>query len=475
MSTFHEYSDYDAVELAALIRSGEVSASEVIEAAISRAEVFQRLCNGFVTTDFEAAHEIATAPGQGPFAGVPFAVKDLWLQWAGAPHSAGTRFTRQMRHSSDSPLADAFRKSGLISLGKTTTPEFGITGTTEPALTGPTRNPWNPRYISGGSSGGSAAAVAAGVIPVAHASDGAGSIRIPAACCGLVGLMPSRGRVIRSTAALDVPFSFSRNFIVSRSVRDAAAMLEAVADTSSYAPPRPSGSWQSAAELPPGPLRIAVSTATPSGRPVHPEIQAAFEGTISLLDELGHFVEVRPLEADWRRFYRAFGTIGSSQLAEDVRTLGETLNRDPTTDEFEPLTWRNVSAGRKKSGMEVIAALREMQAFTRSVESFFGSIDVFMTPVLGLPVPEIGWLDPVTVEPREHDKRSAQAFPFTPPFNATGQPAISLPLAHDSRGLPIGMQFVGRYGAELTLLQLAKQLEVANGWLDRRPNMAWQP
>jgi len=475
MSTFHEYPDYDAVGLAALIRSGEVSASEVIEAAIARAEVFQKVCNGFVSTDFESARQAAAAPGQGPFAGVPFAVKDLWLEWSGAPHRAGTRFTRDMRHAADSPLATAFRNSGLISLGKTTTPEFGITGTTEPALTGPTRNPWNPRHISGGSSGGSAAAVAAGVIPVAHASDGAGSIRIPAACCGLVGLMPSRGRVMRTNSALDVPFSFSRNFIVSRSVRDAAAMLDSVADSSAYAPMRPSGHWASGAELPPGPLRVAVSTATPSGRPVHADIRAAFEQVVTLLGELGHGVEERDLGYDWRRFYRAFGSIGSSQLAEDVRALGELLGREPEDEAFEPLTWRNLRAGRQRSGMEVIAALREMQAFTRSVESFFDPIDVFMTPVLGLPVPEIGWLDPVAVEPREHDKRSAAAFPFTPPFNATGQPAISLPLGQDSRGLPIGMQFVGRYGAESTLLQLAKELEVANDWLERRPGMAQQP
>ncbi|MCC5885691.1 MAG: amidase [Gammaproteobacteria bacterium] len=475
MSTFREYSGYDAVGLAELIRSGEVSAGEVVEAAIDRAEAFQKVCNGFASTDFEAARETASAPGEGPFAGVPFAVKDLWLEWTGAPHGAGSRFTRDMRHREDSPLAAAFRSSGLISLGKTTTPEFGITGTTEPALTGPTRNPWNPRHISGGSSGGSAAAVAAGVVPVAHASDGAGSIRIPAACCGLVGLMPSRGRVIRTTAALDVPFSFSRNFVVSRSVRDAAAMLDAVADTSAYSPPAPSSGWQSGSILPPGPLRIAVSTATPSGRPVHPEIQAAFHQAVSLLGELGHFVEERDLDCDWRRFYRAFGTIGSSQLAEDVRALSVTLEREPAEEEFEPLTWRNVRAGRNRSGTEVIAALREMQAFTRGMEAFFGSIDVFMTPVLGLPVPEIGWLDPVAVEPREHDKRSAAAFPFTPPFNASGQPVISLPLGQDSGGLPIGMQFAGRYGAELTLLQLATELEGASGWLTRRPGMAQQP
>ncbi|TVS17574.1 MAG: amidase [Gammaproteobacteria bacterium] len=469
MSRFDEYGEYDAVGLAELIRSGDVTASEVMESAIARTEAVDPVCNCFVTTDFDNARRAARTPGTGPFAGVPFAVKDLWLEWAGAPHSAGTRFTRDMRHETDAPLATAFRRAGLISLGKTNTPEFGITGTTEPARNGPTRNPWNPDYIAGGSSGGSAAAVAAGIVPVAHASDGAGSIRIPAACCGLVGLMPSRGRVERPNKALDVPFSFSRNFIVSRSVRDSAAMLDAVADTSLYGPPAPARDWRSGAELPPGPLRIVASATTPSGRPVDPEIQTAFERSVTLLGDLGHFVEIRDIEADWRRFYRAFGTVGSSQLAADVAELSTLFAREPEDHEFEPLTWRNVRAGRTRTGIEVIEALRELQAFTRQLEAFFTDVDVLLTPVLGTPLPEIGWLDPTAVEPREHDKRSGATFPFTPPFNASGQPAISLPLAEDSRGLPIGMQFVGRFGAELTLLQLATELEAASGWLSRRP------
>ncbi len=469
MGTFREYALYDALGLAELMTLGEVSASEVVEAAIARAEAVDPLLNCFVATDFEGARAAARQAGDGPFAGVPFAVKDLWLEWAGAPHTAGSRFTRDMRHEADAPLAAAFRRAGLISLGKTNTPEFGITGTTEPARHGPTRNPWHRGHIAGGSSGGSAAAVAAGIVPVAHASDGAGSIRIPAACCGLVGLMPSRGRTARTLPALDVPFAFSRNFIVSRSVRDSAAMLDAVAEASLYGPQAPERDWCSGAMLPPGPLRIAASTATPSGRPVHPEIRAAFEQSLERLAELGHFVEELDIDYDWRRFYRAFGTIGSSQLAADVAALSERFGREPEDDEFEPLTWRNVRAGAARKGTDVIWALREIQAFTRHVEQFFGAIDVYMTPVLGRPLPEIGWLDPVAVDPREHDKRSAAAFPFTPPFNATGQPAISLPLAQDSNGLPVGMQFVGRYGAELTLLQLASELEAASGWLERRP------
>ena len=359
------------------------------------------------------------------------------------------------------PLASAFRSSGLIALGKTNTPEFGITGTTEPALFGPTRNPWDLGRIAGGSSGGSAAAVAAGIVP----------IRIPAACCGLVGLMPSRGRVIRTNAALDVPFGFSRNFIVSRSVRDSAAMLDVVADGSRYAPPTPEASWLAGHTLPPAPLRIAVSCTTASGRPVDPQISAAFERTLDLLQNLGHEIELRSIDADWRDFYRAFGTIGSTQLAADLQGLELDLGREPAEEDLEPLTWRAVRGGRKRTGMEVIEALRTMQAFTRNVEAFFTDIDVLMTPVLGTPLPPIGELDPSTVAPPEHDKRSARAFPFTPPFNATGQPAMSLPITTDADGLPVGMQFVGRYGDELTLLQLASQLEMQLDWDSRRDRL----
>lgn len=482
MAAFREYAEHDAVGLAALVRSGQIDSTEAVEAAIERAEAWQERLNCFTHMDFDGAREIAARPVDGaidsPFRGVPFAVKDLWLEWAGAPHSAGSRFVTGHSFATDAPLARAFRESGLISLGKTNTPEFGITGTTEPARFGPTRNPWSLEHIAGGSSGGSAAAVAAGIVPVAHASDGAGSIRIPAACCGLVGLKTSRGRTESPCNALDVPFSFSSNFIVSRTVRDSAAMLDVVASRSRYSPSIPGGGFAVAAALPPKSLRIAASTATPSGRPIDPQIEAAFEATIRQLESLGHEVQRRGPELDWRNFYRAFGAVGSAQLAADVKGLEEQLGRAPQPDEFEPLTWRAVDGGRQRSGVGIITSLRVLQAFTREMEALFdgsgGSggfdgIDVFLTPVLGTPLPKIGYLDPSAMEPKEQDKRSAQTFPYTPPFNATGQPAISLPMAQDADGLPIGMQFASAYGDELTLLQLAGQLEEAVGWTRRHP------
>jgi amidase len=473
MSAFTDYAEHDATGLAALIRDGEVAATQVVAAALARAEALQGRLNCFVGIDAEGARSTAGSPGDGPFQGVPFAVKDLWLEWAGAPHSAGSRWVHgRHAHDRDAPLAAGFRRAGLVSLGKTTTPEFGITGTTEPAVTGPTRNPWNPEHISGGSSGGSAAAVAAGIVPVAHGSDGAGSIRIPAACCGLVGLKPSRGRILKASDALDVPFGFSSNFVLTRSVRDCAAMLDAVSDHSRYAPIVPENGFLRGLARPPRSLRIVATTETPSGRPVDPEITEAFEATLRLLESLGHRVELRAPQFDWRAFYRAFGTVGSAQLAADVRELEQELGRPPRDDEFEPLTWRNVEGGRQRSGVGVIGALRSLQRFTRDMEDFFSDIDLMVTPVLGTPVPKVGYLDPSAMEPAEQDRRSARTFPFTPPFNATGQPAMSLPVATDSAGLPVGMQFIGNYGDDGLLLQLASQLEIASGWLERRPDMA---
>ncbi|MEE4298229.1 MAG: amidase family protein [Pseudomonadales bacterium] len=481
---FSDYALHDATALAELVRNGSVSAAEVTEAAIGRAEALEPHLNCFVHRDFEAARASARSldaqpvdakDPAAPFAGVPFAVKDLWLEWAGARHSAGSRWVHAAQHrfETDAPLAAAFRATGVVSLGKTTTPEFGITGTTEPAVTGPTRNPWNPRHIAGGSSGGSAAAVAAGIVPIAHASDGAGSIRIPAACCGLVGLKPSRGRTKAPCDALDVPFAFSSNFVVSRSVRDSAAMLDAVMLHSPYGPPHPQTTFASGAQREPGALVIAASMETPSGRPVDPEIAAAFDRTCRLLERLGHHVELRAPEVDWRDFYRAFGAVGSAQLAADVRGLEREIGRPPEPDEFEPLTWRNVEAGRARTGMGVVDALRVIQRVTRRLEDFFAGIDVFLSPVLGTPLPEIGHLDPTAMTPEEQDRRSARTFPFTPPFNASGQPAVSVPVEQDAAGLPVGMQLSASYGDELVLLRLAQQLETETGWLQRRPDLAF--
>lgn len=463
-----EYVALDGVALSQAIRDGELSAAEVTEAALERMESVNPSLNAVIWPMAEQARDTLDALRPGPFSGVPFLVKDLNLAWANTRLTSGSRFMADLHVEHDAPLAEAFKASGVVAIGKTNTPEFGITGTTEPALFGPCRNPFDTSRIAGGSSGGSAAAVAAGVVPVAHASDGAGSIRIPAAVCGLVGLMPSRGRTRSPGPIGDVFHSYSRHFVVSRSVRDTATMLDAVADDSPYAPPRDGRPY--AERRDPGQLRVRFSDRTPGGRPIHPEISAALRAAAELLAGLGHAVEERSLDVDYRTFYKHFGTVGAAQLVADVDDDTRSMGREPEPGEFEPLTMRNLSFGRSRSGAKVIHALRAVRSFAREVDTHFAEFDVFALPVLGVPVPEVGYLDPVALEPAEQDKRSAEVFPFTPPFNGTGQPAISLPLGTDSNGLPIGIQFVARYGNEDTLLQLAYQLEEAQPWAHRYPD-----
>jgi amidase len=466
-----EYATLDATALAALVTAGEVAIDEVIDTAITHIERLNPLLNAVVTPMFDQAKESLSGTPTGPFHGVPFLIKDLSLAWAGARLTNGSRFTKDLVADQTAPLAEAFKRAGLVTLGKTNTPEWGITGTTESALFGPCRNPWQREHIAGGSSGGAAAAVAAGLVPMAHASDGAGSIRIPAACCGLVGLMPSRRRQASAGRAFDVPFAFSRHFAVTRSVRDSARLLDVVRQRSPYGPPDPADTF-SATLATPGPrLRIAASATKVSRQPIDATIEHAWRDTTKLLESLGHQVEDRHLDAVDMDFYRAFGTISSAQLAADLDRHVDAVGREPAAEEMEPLSWRNIKAGYKRSGTEIIEALRHIEAFTRRVSTFFDDIDIYLTPVLGTPVPKLGFLDPVTVEPREHDKRSGRIFPFTPPFNATGQPAISLPLGMDPDGLPIGMQLVGRYGADATLLNLAAELEAARPWAHRRPGI----
>jgi amidase len=356
-------------------------------------------------------------------------------------------------------------------LGKTNTPEHGITGTTESRLLGPCRNPWNPAHIAGGSSGGAAAAVAAGIVPMAHASDGLGSIRIPAACCGLFGLKTTRDRNPGPDEAGNV-LGFSVHHVVSRSVRDSAALLDATGHPevgSPYADPARPRSYLEELRVPPGCLRIAFSSETPSGRPIDAEVRRALEDTASLLVELGHDVREAGLGIDYRALYRAHGTVATANAAAAMAESIEKLGREPREDELEPLTWSGIRHGRKLTGEAVLRGLRDLRRLTREIGRFFEFTDVFLTPVMGTPPPPIGHIDPVALSPRELNKRQAAAFPFTAPFNFTGQPAMSLPLAWSSAGLPIGMQFAGRYGDEATLFRVAAQLEAARPWRAKKP------
>ncbi len=470
-----DYSEYDGLGLAELVRSKRVSPAELAEAAIARIERHNPTLNAVVYKGYDDARRAAAGDlPEGPFRGVPFLIKDLGMPVAGWPRSCGSRFARGLTDTEDGGLTARYRQAGVVLVGKTNTPEYGITGTTESAALGPCRNPWDPAHISGGSSGGAASAVAAGIVPLAHASDGLGSIRIPAACCGLVGLKVTRDRNPNLPDGFDYALGNVVDHVVTRTVRDSAAMLDATGypePYSSYPAPPKDRPYMEELGRSPGRLRIAWSSETPSGRPIDPEIQAALERTAALLAGLGHEVVEKGLGVDYRALFASRGAAAASNFAAGMDRLIEQLGREPEPDELEPLTWATLKAGRRQTGADAMRSLQETRMLNRRTLAFFEDVDVYLTPVLGTPVPEIGFIDPVNLEPKEVNRRQARVFPYTPPFNFSGQPSMSLPIETDSRGLPVGMMFTGRYADEATLFRLAAQLEKEAPWKGRRPQV----
>ncbi len=469
---FAEYADHDGLGLAELVRRKDVTPAELIEAAIERIERHNGTLNAVVHKAYDEARR--TAGGrlpEGPFLGVPFLVKDLGCPVAGWPRTSGSRFTRHEVPATDGTLTRRFREAGVVLLGKTNTPEFGITGTTESVLLGPCRTPWNPDHIAGGSSGGAAAAVASGMVPLAHASDGLGSIRIPAACCGLVGLKLTRDRNPGATDDAERAVGFVVEHVVTRTVRDSAAMLDATGypePASPYAPPPRARPYMEEIRTPPGRLRVAFSAETPGGRAIDPEIGDALQRVAKWLEDLGHHVEERGLGVDYHRLYAAQRAVSSANFAAEMAELIHAAGREPAPDELEPNTWAVLLSGRRRSGEEVMRGWRTLREMSRQILNRFESLDVFLTPMRGTALPRVGDLGP-DQDPRELNRKQARALPFTPPFNLTGQPALSLPLVHTADGLPLGIQLVGRYADEATLFRLAAQLEEAHPWRGRKP------
>mgnify|MGYP001554421751 CR=1 FL=1 len=470
-----DYSDYDGLGLAELVARRAVTPLELVEAAIARIERHNPTLNAVVYKGYDDARAWARGDlPDGPFKGVPFLIKDLGMPVAGWPRSHGSKFARGVVDSEDGGLTRRYKASGVVPLGKTNTPEYGITGTTESAALGPCRNPWNPNHIAGGSSGGAASAVAAGIVPLAHASDGLGSIRIPAACCGLVGLKVTRDRNPNMPDGFDYALGNVVDHVVTRTVRDCAAMLDATGypePGSPYPPPPKDRPYVEEITRSPGKLRIAWSSETPAGRPIEPEIQAALERTAALLKGLGHEVAEKGLGIDYRALFASRGPAAAANFAAGMGRLIDLVGREPEPDELEPLTWASLKAGRRQTGADVMRSLQETRMLNRRTLAFFEDIDIYLTPVLGTPVPEIGFIDPVNLEPREVNRRQGRTFPYTPPFNFSGQPSMSLPLEVDANGLPIGMMFTGRYSDEATLFRLAAQLEKEAPWKDRRPQV----
>jgi amidase len=469
---FAEYHTYDATGLAHLVRRGEVSPLELLEEAITRIERHNGALNAVVYKAYDEARK--TAGGKlpdGPFKAVPFLIKDLSVPVAGWRMTNGTAWMKDYVTAQDCELTKRYRASGMVLMGKTNTPEFGIPGTTEGRHLGPCRNPWNTDHSSGGSSGGAAAAVASGMVPMAHASDGMGSIRIPAAQCGLVGLKPTYGRNPGGPDDRNRVHGFSVDHVVTRTMRDAAAMLDWTGyaeDDAPYAPPPKTRLYTDELTARPGKLRIAFTTEVPRETPPHPDVQNVFDNTVKLLGELGHtMIEIPKLGIEWRKIYKAQGAIAAAVLAATIEHWTTVLGREPTEDDFEPLAWEAYQAGKSVSGVDAARGLQTLRLMSRDILSKWRDFDILLSPTTLTPPPKIGHLDPVNVAPRDFNRRQSYAFGYTPPCNMTGQPALSLPLGLSSDGLPIGMMFAGRYGDEATLIRLGAQLEEAAPWSGR--------
>ncbi|MDO6962338.1 amidase [Rhizobium alvei] len=490
----NDFENHDAMGLADLIRKGEVQAIEVVDAAIARIEKHNPALNAVVTTLFDRAREEATRPlGDGPLAGVPFLLKDLLATLEGVPTSNGNRFWKNVPASADSELVRRLRASGLIMVGKTNTPEFGLTPYTESRTLGPARNPWDLSRSPGGSSGGSAAAVAARMVPAASGGDGGGSIRIPASACGLFGMKPTRARTPLGPLFGEAWNGFAVEHALTRTVRDSALLLDVTHGPDIGAPyhaPAFTGSFLESVGWAPGRLRIAVSCKPMMGKSVDPEVVAAFESTVALLNSLGHeIIETAP-EIDREQFSVDFMTVLAAELRADIEETAEAAGTSIRAADFDPQTIGLGMVGKGLSAADYARASRRLFETARRIGHFFETCDVLLTPVLARPPIKVGELAPSASEERlirimaaidggfilkrlgivkELAATTYEYMPWTAVFNVTGQPAMSVPLAWSKAGLPIGMQFVGRFGDEATLFSLARQLELAAPWADRKP------
>lgn len=470
----------DGVATAELFASGEASAVELLAEAISRADRVNPQINAIIGrldgSARRAAEQLdaARSAGEtgGSLAGVPFLTKDLTCTTQGQPYHAGNAALKEAGYeaSSTAHLATMFAELGLVNFGRTNTPEFGLTITTEPLAYGPAANPWNTGHSTGGSSGGSAAAVAAGIVPIAHANDGGGSIRVPAANCGLFGLKPNRGRVSLGPDSGDGWAGWSVDGVVSRSVRDSARALDGISRPwpgDPYWAPPPSGTFESAAECEPQTLRVGLCAHSDWG-PVDGECSQAVENAGKLLESLGHHVDYStPDEMFHTEFFEHFRTIVSVQNVVMLSGLEEALGRHMSRADVEGDTWALMNIGREVSGAQYVSALEWCHAWTRRLAAWWADHDVLVSPIMAEPPPRLGELrNPETGRGRLND-----LLQFTPQFNVTGQPAMSVPLHWAAGDLPIGVQFVGPHASEEMLLSLAGQLERAAPWSGRTPSL----
>jgi len=477
MSGQDELATLDATATAELVRKGEIGAMEVVEAAIARIDRRNPALNAVITRMDEIARAQATdVDVSAPLAGVPFLLKDLVAEHAATPLGEGSRFlTDRYVSPADCELVVRMKRAGLVMVGKTNTPEFGLLPTTEPAVRGASRNPWDTGRTTGGSSGGSAAAVAAGMVPMAHANDGGGSIRIPAACCGLFGLKPTRGRNPMGPSYGDAGSGLAVEHAVTRTVRDSAALLDATAGPAPgdpyWAPPQ-AGPYADEVGRDPGRLRIAASCKPSTGVDVHADVRVAFEATVKLLQDLGHDVVDAEPTFDRDVMLRAFARSWTAFANWAIKDWARKLDLEIAEADFEPNTWRMFENGERMSGGDYLMAIQDLQFISRQVAVFFEDHDAWLTPTIAVPPSPLGSFEWSDGKREQFLRRVGEYSGFTAIANGTGQPAMSVPLHWNDAGLPIGMQVIGRFGDEATLFRLAGQLEQAKPWADRRPAAA---
>ncbi len=468
----------DCTAQAELVRSGQASPLELVDAAIERLEKVNPQLNAAIHPLYDRARERARGDLEdGPFRGVPFVMKDLVSANAGDPVHSGMRVMKEIdfHAPADSYLAAKFKAAGLITIAKTNTPEWGLAATTEPEIYGATRNPWDPERSPGGSSGGSAAAVAARVVAAGHGGDGGGSLRIPASECGIVGLKPTRGRISGGPEHGESWHGFATEGVMTRSVRDMARFLDVMAGRmpgDPHSPAPPALPYDVLTQRNPGALRIGVFAALPWGRgAAHPDCVAAVATAAALLEGVGHRVdEEHPAAYDEPDFFEHFSRVVHAHSARTLDAIADALGRELGADAVESYTWHFIEVGRGVSAAEYLASMDWVHAFGRRMAEFWaGGFDLLLTPTIGEPPPTLGQLTNASEDPEKVWARNLEAIPYTPAQNASGQPAISLPLHWNDAGLPIGIQLVADFGREDLLLQVTRQLEAAQPWAERLP------
>ena len=464
---FKEYKDFDATGLANLIEKKEISPKELLDEAIFQTETIDPLINAIPQRHFELAKEQLDTNLSGPFYGVPFLLKDLHASLKGTITSDGSRLHRKNIAKYTDTLTQRCLDAGLVIFGKTNSPEFGLTVTTEPILHGPTRNPWNLDHSAGGSSGGAAAAVAAGIIPMAQATDGGGSIRIPASCCGLVGLKPTRARTPRGPGVFEGWAGQSIAHCVSISVRDSALLLDVTAGAevgSPYYAPHQENSFVSTLENKIGSLKIAFIV--PDFVPLDNEVMEVMKKTINLLESLGHKVENQTINLPYEEMMNTIAVIISSSMANKIDEVEKELNVTIDNSLLENVSLQMQKNGREVMAKDYIQAVKTNHKIGYEVEKMFKDFDVLLSPVLAKPPVKIGEIDLNTTDFKDYQEKLMAYTPFTGIFNQSGHPSISLPLYRSSKNLPIGSMFTASFGNESLLFGLSKQLEEAEPWID---------